>query len=146
MGRYSTFGRILGALDAVALAGVGAYKLLTPAAGGGQAAIGLCIYTICVSPLLFVVEMPTLCKCFKFCNILTRYTKWIAGTWILRAVLYILIAAGAFAIYVVSALLPGRVPALRVLDNRLEGTRSNASSAQGYGLVKLIVFAFAECP
>lgn len=102
MGRYSQLGRFIGALGAFGLAALGAYTLVTPTAGGAEAATGLSIYTICVSPLLFVVEMPTLCKCFKFCNILSKYTKWIAGTWILRAVLYILIAAGAFAIYVVS--------------------------------------------
>lgn len=105
MGRYSNLGRVIGGIDAFALAGVGAYTIFTPAAGAvdGSSAIGLSAYTISVSALVFVVEMPALCMCIKACAVLSKYTSYIAGLWFGRAVMYTLIAAGAFGIYTVRA-------------------------------------------
>ena len=37
------------------------------------------------------------------CEVVARYTKFINGLWLSRAILYILMAAGAFAIYQVSS-------------------------------------------
>ena len=100
---WAPIARTIASLDAVAFAGVGAWQLFTPTAG---TAVGLSIYTICTSALIFLIELPLLCSCFKVCVAVMKYTKYIGGYWFARATLYGLIVAGAYAIYLVRRAAP----------------------------------------
>jgi hypothetical protein len=98
--------RTLASLSAFALIGCGSWQLVQPIGGAGTG-VGLSIYTICVSAIVFLIELPLLCSCFKICVTMSRYTKPVAGFWLMRSLLYTLIGAGAIAIYLVSV--PARV-------------------------------------
>lgn len=61
--------------------------------------VGLNVYCIAIAVLIGLVEMPLICSCFRWCECVARYMKYITGWWWARSVMYILLTAGAYAIY-----------------------------------------------
>ena len=92
--KYATFGRVLAAILAIAMPGLAVWQIITP-----PSAFVMCLYVGGTGALVALIELPLLCSCFKWCVVLSRYTRVIAGFWLTRAVIYILISAGGFAIY-----------------------------------------------
>ena len=51
-----------------------------------------------MSFVLGIVEVPMLCSCYDWCKVVARVTKPVAGLWIGRAVMHLLVGGGILAI------------------------------------------------
>ena len=63
--------------------------------------------------VLGIVEIPMLCACYDWCRVLAKYTRPIAGLWVGRAVVHLLVAAGILGVGVNQGSIGGTVRALR---------------------------------
>ncbi len=52
----------------------------------------------CSSVLLGVIEFPMLCSCYTWCKVLQRLTTPVAGIWLGRAAVHLLIGGGICAL------------------------------------------------
>ncbi len=59
---------------------------------------GLIAYFCCASFVLGIVEIPMLCACYEWCQTVARVTRPIAGLWVGRAAVHILVTAGILGI------------------------------------------------
>jgi len=91
---YATIGRLLGGLLSLAMPVLAVWQVITP-----PVAFVSCLYMGGMGALVALIELPMLCSCSRWCKLISAYTRVIAGFWVTRAVIYILIAAGGFAIY-----------------------------------------------
>ena len=94
MPAYATGGRILSGLLALGMPIIAVWQLMQP-----EPAFVLCLYVGGMGALVALIELPLLCSCSRWCVLLGTYTRLLAGLWLTRAIIYILIAAGGFAIY-----------------------------------------------
>lgn len=97
MGLYSNLGRVLGALLSLAMPCIAVWQ---------ASSFILALYVGLSGVLVALIELPILCSCNKYCQILAQYTRILGSLWIVRAGIYIGIAAGGFAIYQVKGFKP----------------------------------------
>jgi len=101
MGLYSNLGRVLGALLSLAMPGIAIWQCFN------LPCFQLALYVGFSGALVALIELPILCSCNKYCQTLAQYTRILGSLWIVRAGIYIGIAAGGFAIYQVQGFKPG---------------------------------------
>jgi len=97
MGMYSLLGRVLGAILSLAMPGIALWQI---------SCFTLALYVGLGGVLIALIELPILCSCNKYCQLFAQYTRVLGSLWIVRAGIYIGVAAGGFAIYQINGFKP----------------------------------------
>jgi hypothetical protein len=86
-------GRVLGAVLSLAMPGIAIWQISCTACFLLNLYVGLGGFVV------GLIELPILCSCNKYCQIFAQYTRVLGSLWIIRAGIYVGVAAGGFAIY-----------------------------------------------
>jgi hypothetical protein len=90
--QFTNFGRMFGVISALALPSFALWQI------GDSASIKLDIYSLLLVPVIGLIEIPSFCKCFKWCVILESYLRF-TKLLVFRGLFHWLAAAGGYTIY-----------------------------------------------
>jgi hypothetical protein len=74
------------------------YALFNVISGGTSIGIAEVTLFLVSSFVLGIIEIPMLCACYDWCRLVAKYTKPIAGLWVGRAAVHLLVGAGILAL------------------------------------------------